>query len=134
MTFPGGTLLLGATTRAEDADTPLGVALRVSPDGRAVSRAIYGVRMSCSGAGTSPTFDLPRADLPIGPDGRVSDREAGQVKTESSILKYVERFAATLGSTGATGMYSVELSVRRRTTGKRVTRCRSGEVRWSATR
>jgi hypothetical protein len=104
----------------------------VSADGRSVSRAIFGVRLTCSGAGTSLTFDLPRSDLPIGPDGRVSDRESGRRKTETSIFKYVERFAATLGSTGATGMFSVELTVRRRATGKRVTRCRSGIVRWSA--
>lgn len=88
--------------------------------------------MTCSGAGTSPTFDLPRGNLPIGPDGRVSDREEGTVRTQTSILKYVERFAATIGSAGADGMFSVELSVRRRATGKRVTRCRTGVVRWSA--
>ena len=88
--------------------------------------------MSCSRAGTSPTFDLPRGDLAIGPDGRVSDREEGTVRTETAILKYVERFAATIGSAGAQGMFSVELTVRRRATGKRVTRCRTGVVRWTA--
>jgi hypothetical protein len=128
---PGG-LLFGTSAQRDGAGTPLGVALRLSADGRSLSRAIYAVRMTCSGAGVSPTFDLPRDDLTILPDGRVSDRESGTVKTETSILKYVERFAATLGSAGATGFYSVELSVRRRATGKRVTRCRSGEVRWSA--
>lgn len=129
---PAGALLTGPTAQRDPAGAPLGIALRLSADGRRVSRAIYGVRMRCSKVGTSPTFDLPRADVEILPDGRVSDREAGTVKTDSSILKYVERFGATLGSTGATGYFSVELSVRRRATGKRVTRCRSGEVRWSA--
>jgi hypothetical protein len=127
---PGG-LLLGASGQLDGA-APHGIALRIAPDARSVSRAIYGVRASCSGVGTSPTFDLPRDNLPIAPDGRVSDREAGMVKTKTSILRYVERFAATLGSAGGEGMFSVELSVRRRADGKRVTSCRSGVVRWSA--
>ena len=129
---PLGGLVLGTTAQREPSGAPLGIALRVSADGRAISRAIYGVRMDCTGAGTSPTFDLPRDDLPIGPDGSVLDVESGQVKTDASILKYVERFAATIGSRGAQGTFSVELSVRRRATGKRVTLCRSGDVSWSA--
>lgn len=131
--IPPGGLLFGTSAQRDGSGTPLGVALRLAADGRSLSRAVYGIRMQCSGAGPSATFDLPRDDLPIGPDGRVSDREAGTVRTETSILKYVERFAATIGSAGAEGMFSVELSVRRRATGKRVTRCRSGEVRWTAT-
>jgi hypothetical protein len=132
LAVPPGAMLLGASAQRAAGGPPLGIALRVSADGRLVRRAIFGVRLRCSDAGTSPTFDLPRSNLPIGPDGRVSDRESGTRKTDTSILKYVERFAATLGSAGATGMFSVELSVRRRATGKRVTRCRSGVVRWSA--
>ncbi len=128
---PPNGLLFGSSSQLE-AGVPRGVALRISPDGRAVSRAIYGVRMSCTKVGTSPTFDLPHANLPIAPDGRVSDREQGMVKSQATILKYVERFAATLGSAGAEGMFSIELSLRRRETGKRITRCRSGIVRWSA--
>ncbi len=128
---PGGALF-GSSAQRDADGAPLGIALRLSSGERSLSRAIYGVRMTCSGAGTSPTFDLPRGNLPIGPDGRVSDREEGTVRTQTSILKYVERFAATIGSAGADGMFSVELSVRRRATGKRVTRCRTGVVRWSA--
>jgi len=127
---PGG-LLLGTSSQL-DAGVPRGIALRVAPDGRSLSRAIYGVRTSCTHGGTSPTFDLPRDNLPIGPDGRASDREEGTVMTRTSILKYVERFAATVGSSGGEGMFSVALSVRRRSTGKRITLCRSGDVRWSA--
>lgn len=108
-----------------------GVVLRTSADGRSLSRALYGVTLRCTDGFVSPAFDLPRDDLAILPDGRVSDREAGTRRTTTSILKYVERFAATLDSGGADGMFSVELSVRRRATGKRITRCRSGVVRWS---
>jgi hypothetical protein len=109
-----------------------GVVVRISPDGRSVSRAIYGVGLRCTGGGSSPTFDLPRDALAILPDGRVSDRESGTRRTARTIVRYVERFAATLGSRGAEGMFSVELSVRDRGSGKRIARCRSGIVRWSA--
>lgn len=130
--IPPGGLLFGVSGQRDGAGTPLGIALRLSADGRTMSRAVYSVRMTCSDAGTSPTFDLPRDNRPIGADGRVSDREAGRVRTEATILKYVERFAATIGAAGAEGMFSVELTVRRRATGKRITRCRSGIVRWTA--
>jgi hypothetical protein len=115
-----------------DEARPRGVVLRTAADGRTISRALYGVTLRCSGGVSSPTFDLPRDDLAILPDGRVSDRETGTRRTTTSILKYVERFAATIGSAGAEGMYSVELTVRSRRTGKRQTRCRSGIVRWTA--
>ena len=115
-----------------DEPRPRGLVLRVAPDGRTLGRALYGVNLRCSGNVSSPTFDLPRDDLVILPDGRVSDRETGTRRTTTSILKYVERFAATLGSAGGEGMYSVELTVRNRRTGKRLTSCRSGIVRWSA--
>lgn len=115
-----------------DQTRPRGLVLRTAPDGRTLSRALYGVTLSCTGGVSSPTFDLPRNNLAILPDGRVSDRESGTRRTTTSILKYVERFAATLGSAGAEGMYSIELTVRNRRTGKRQTRCRSGIVRWIA--
>ena len=115
-----------------DQTSPRGLVLRIAPDGRTLSRALYGVTLRCSGGVSSPTFDLPRDDLAILPDGRVSDRETGTRRTSTSILKYVERFGATLGSAGGEGIYSVELTVRNRRTGKRLTRCRSGVVRWSA--
>ena len=131
----------GTTTAARPASTlfglsgqarPRGLVARISADGRTLSRALYGVTLRCSGGVSSPTFDLPRDDLAILSDGRVSDRETGTRRTTTSILKYVERFAATLGSAGAEGMYSVELTVRSRRTGKRQTSCRSGVVRWTA--
>jgi hypothetical protein len=129
--IPAATLFGATDQRAND--TTRGIVLRRSPDGHAVSRAIYGVRLACSGgAGTSPTFDLPRDNLPIGAGGQVADLETGTVQTLTSILKYVETFAGTIGSTGAEGTFSAELSVRDRRSGKRVTLCRSGEVRWAA--
>lgn len=125
---PPGASLYGLSDQAR----PRGVVLRVSDDGRKLSRALYGVTLRCTGDYASPAFDLPRDNLAILPDGRVSDREDGTRRTTTSVLKYTERFAATLGSDGALGMFSVELTVRARRTGKRITRCRSGVVRWSA--
>jgi len=125
-------ILLGPTSQRHG-DAPRGIALRISPDGRSVSRALYGVTLHCSDGYTSPTFDLPRASLPILADGRVSDRESDEQRTFTTIMRYTERFAATVGSGGAQGMFSVTLSLRHRTTGKRIASCRSGSVRWSAT-
>jgi hypothetical protein len=127
---PGG--MLRGSSEQRHGGARRGIVLRISPDGRSVSRAIYGVGLRCTGGRSSPAFDLPRDGLAILPDGRVSDRESGTIRRRRTIVRYVERFAATLGSAGGEGMFSVELSVRDRTTGKRITRCRSGIVRWSA--
>lgn len=129
---PAGALLLG-TTAQHEGDARHGIAVRISADGRSVTRAIYGVTLHCSHDVSSPTFDLPQDDLAILPDGRVSNRESGTRRTKTTILRYVERFAATLGAAGGDGMFSVQLTVRRREDGRRVSRCRSGSVRWSAT-
>ncbi|MEJ7796863.1 MAG: hypothetical protein WKF48_00325 [Solirubrobacteraceae bacterium] len=127
---PGG-LLLGITGQRQRG-VRRGIALRVSPDGRALSRAIYGVTLRCTGDVRSVTFDLPRDDLAIAPDGRVSDRESTSRRTKATIVSSVERFGATVGSDGAEGFLSATLTVRRRSTGRRISRCRSGTVRWSA--
>lgn len=128
---PPGGLLLG-TTRQRQGGARRGIALRVSPDGRWLSRTIYGVTMRCTGDTRSVTFDLPRDGLAILPDGRVSDRESASRRTKTTIVRYVERFAATVGSTGAEGFFSATLTIRWRSSGRRIGRCRSGNVRWMA--
>jgi hypothetical protein len=127
-----GALLLG-TVGQREGGARRGIALRVSDDGKLLRRAIYGVALRCSHDTRSVTFDLPRDDLAIAADGRVGDRESGRRRTRTTILSYVERFGATLGSDGAEGFFSVNVTVRRRSSGRRLSRCRSGVVRWSAT-
>ena len=108
------------------------IVLRIAPDGRSVSRALYGVTLRCTGDARSLTVDLPRDNVAIGPDGRVSDRQIGRRRTDTVVTSYVERFAATLGGAGGEGMFSVSLTLRARASGRLIGRCRSGEVRWSA--
>jgi hypothetical protein len=127
-----GALLLG-TVGQREGGARRGIALRVSEDAKTLRRAIYGVTLRCSHDTRSVTFDLPRDELAIAADGRVGDRESGRRRTRTTILSYVERFGATLGSDGADGFFSVNVTVRRRSTGRRISRCRSGVVRWSAT-
>jgi hypothetical protein len=127
-----GALLLG-TVGQREGGARRGIALRISDDGKTLSRAIHGVTLRCSHDTRSVTFDLPQDDLAIAADGRVGSRESGRRRTKTAILSYVERFGATLGSDGAEGFFSVNVTVRRRSTGRRISRCRSGVVRWSAT-
>lgn len=130
-TIVPGALLVG-TVGQREGGARRGIALRVSPDAKTVQRAIYGVTLRCSHDTRSVTFDLPKDDLTIGADGRVSSRESGRRRTKTIVYSYVERFGATLGSTGAEGFFSVKLSVRRRSTGRRISSCRSGVVRFAA--
>jgi hypothetical protein len=124
-------LLLG-TTGQRERGARRGIALQVSSDGTTLRRAIYGLTLRCDGDTRSVTYDLPADDLAIGADGRVSSREAGKRRTKTAIFSYVERFGATLGSTGAEGFFSAKLTIRRRSTGRRISTCRSGVVRFSA--
>jgi hypothetical protein len=128
---PDATLF--GTTAQRHKGARRGIVLRISPDGRAISRAVYAVTLRCTGDVRSLTYDLPRDDLAIGADGRFSDRESGRRRTKTAILRYVERFAGNAGSTGAEGFLSSTVTIRRRSTGRRIARCRSGGVRWSAT-
>lgn len=125
-------LLLG-TTGQRQRGARRGIVLGVATDGRSLTRAIYGVTLRCTGDARSVTFDLPRDAIAIAADGRFSDRESGSRRTRTMTTRYVERFAGIVGSTGAEGFFSATLTIRSRSSGRRIGRCRSGTVRWMAT-
>lgn len=127
----GGALLYGVTRQRLGA-ARRAIVLRVSSDGRRLERVLYGITLRCSGGVPAPAFDLPRDGLEIDADGTFDDREQGRVRDRRLITSYVERFSGAIGSAGARGSFSAIVTVRSRASGRRITRCRSGAVRWSA--
>lgn len=128
---PQATLL--GTTGQREGGVRRGIVLRVADDGHAIERAVYGVTLRCTGDVRSPTFDFPRDAVAIDAAGQLGDRESGTRRAKTTITRYVERFGGTVGSAGGEGFFSVKLTIRRRSTGRRITACRSGEVRWAVT-
>ena len=127
---PRGALLYG-TTSQRLGPARRGLVLRVSEDGARLERALYGVQLKCTN-GTSPGFDLPRDGLAIAPDGSFSDRETGSEHDATTKITYDERFAGTIGSSGAQGTLSATVRFTDRKTGRQLVSCRSGPVRWTA--
>jgi hypothetical protein len=109
-----------------------GISLRVSADGTRLTRALFSVNIRCLGK-TFAALDAPgERNLPIAADGRVSDVERYSSRVSRRVrLRFVERFSATVGSTGATGTLSIRgRYVDRR--GRTLGHCRSGGVKWTA--
>lgn len=128
---PGGALLYGTTNQRLGA-ARRGIVLRVSEDATKLDRALYGVMLRCSN-GTSPGFDLPRDALAIAADGSFADRQQGSERTKTTVVRYDERFAGTIGSTAAQGAMSVYVRYSDRRSGRTLVRCSSGPVSWTAT-
>ena len=106
--------------------------LRVSSDGRLISRALFGEQVKCSDGTRSIAIDGPSENIRIGADGRVSDREKYTIDNPTTRLHVEDRFSAVIGRDGAKGTFSLSDRTIDKATGNVVRSCESGEVKWSA--
>jgi hypothetical protein len=110
-----------------------GLVLRVSKDGKSLTRALYAATLICNGKEEIPDIiDTPRRSLPIGADGTISDRVKSTFKDAKTITRSDEIFDGTLGSLGAAGSLSITEKTSSRKTGKLLKTCRTGKLSWSA--
>lgn len=109
-----------------------GIVLRVSSDGRSLTRALYAVTLRCGRRTLPDIVDTPRRNLTIDAQGRVNDSVHYTSRTRVTITRSTERFSATLGSTGATGTLSITDRTTDRESGKLVGTCTTGSVEWTA--
>ncbi|MGH2918608.1 MAG: hypothetical protein ACRDLS_08430 [Solirubrobacteraceae bacterium] len=109
-----------------------GFVMRVSADATQLTRALYGVTLKCDKRKIPDIVDTPRRSLAIDAQGRVVDnvkstfREGGKVTTSD------ERFAGTLGKSGAKGTLSITERTKSRRTGKLLETCKTGKISWTA--
>jgi hypothetical protein len=112
--------------------TRRGLVMRVSSDGKRLTRALYGVTLKCDRRTIPDIVDTPRRSIVIDSKGRVKDNVNSTFRDEKTTTRSQERFSGTLGSTGAKGTLSITERTRSRRTGKLVETCRTGKISWTA--
>lgn len=130
---PGGARYYGTTSqRGVGPRRP--IVLRVSRDGRVISRAMFGQSVRCSDRTRIAGVEAPRTNAPIGSRGRINDRERFTIRQGATIVKVDDRFTGRLGDAGGRGTLSLSDRTIDRATGNVIRSCRSGTVRWTAAR
>ncbi|HEV2787717.1 MAG TPA: hypothetical protein VGV67_15065 [Solirubrobacteraceae bacterium] len=108
------------------------IVLRISGDGRLVSRALFGEQVRCSDGTRSIGIEGPSTNLTIGRTGRVRDRETYTIDNGATRTHVEDSFTAVFGRRGAKGTFSLSDRTVDKATGNVVQSCRSGEVNWTA--
>jgi hypothetical protein len=110
------------------------IVMRVSADGKRITRALFGESVKCSDDRVSIGVEAPRTNIAIDSRGRVTDRDKFTI-TEGEAVTYVDdRFTAQLGTRGARGTFSLSDRTTDRASGRTIQTCKSGTIRWRASR
>jgi hypothetical protein len=110
------------------------IVIRVSADGRRITRALFGEAVKCSDGKLAIGIEAPRTNIALDARGRVKDRERFTI-TEGEIVTHVDdRFTAELGARGARGTFSLSDRTADRASNTTIQTCKSGTVHWRAAR
>lgn len=109
-----------------------GFVMRISADGRRLTRALYGVTLKCNKRRIPDIVDTPRRSLAIDSKGRVKDNVKSTFREDKTVTSSDERFAGQLGATGAKGTLSITERTKSRKSGKLVETCKTGKISWTA--
>jgi len=131
-----GAIYYGTTTQKTTIDRGVGprrpIVLRISADGRLLTRGLYGEQVRCSDDTRSSGVDAPRTDVRIDAKGRVNDRERFTDEGEQVLVHVDDRFTGQFGSKGARGTFSLSDRTVDRATGNVIQSCTSGTIKWTA--
>ncbi len=108
------------------------IVLRVSGDGRLISRALFGEQVKCSDGTHSIGVEAPSTNVAIGKGGKVADHEKYTIDNGNTKTYVDDRFNALVGRDGAKGTFSLSDRTIDKASGNIVQSCKSGEVKWSA--
>ena len=108
------------------------IVLRISGDGRRISRALFGEHVTCSDGARAIGIEAPRTNLTLSRTGRVKDRERYTIDNGATKTYVDDRFTAVVGRRGAKGTLSLSDRTVDKATGNVVQRCTSGTVKWVA--
>jgi hypothetical protein len=110
------------------------IVLRISADGRRITRALFGESVRCSDDRLSIGVEAPRTNIAIDSRGRVRDREQFTITEGETVTIVDDRFTAELGTRGARGTFSLSDRTNDRASGRTIQTCKSGTIRWRASR
>ncbi len=108
------------------------IVLRVSGDGKRISRALFGEQVKCSDGTRSIGIEAPSTNIAIGRNGRVRDREKYTIDNGATRTYVEDRFSAVVGRAGAKGTFSLSDRTVDKATGNVIQTCRSDKVKWKA--
>jgi len=108
------------------------IVLRVSGDGKVISRAMFGEQVKCSDGTRSIGIEAPSTNVAIGRNGRVKDREKYTIDNGATRTYVEDSFTAVIGRTGAKGTFSLSDRTVDKASGNVIQTCESGQVTWTA--
>ena len=104
------------------------IVLRLSGDGRRISRALFGEQVKCSDGKRSIGVEAPRTNIAIDSDGpRLRSRDSTRSTTAQTFTYVDDRFTALVGRDGAKGTFSLSDRTIDKLTGNVIQSCRSGD-------
>ena len=122
------------TTAQRGAGPNRPIVIRVSADGRRITRALFGEAIKCSDGRLASGIEAPRTNIPIDSQGRVKDRDRDTITQGELVTSYDDRFTAELGSRGARGTLSLSDRTADRASGTTIQTCKTGTIHWRAAR
>jgi hypothetical protein len=110
------------------------IVLRVSADGSRVTRALFAYSVKCSDDTVSIGVEAPRTNIRIDSRGRVRDRDRSTQTEGETVVHIDDGFTAELGTRGARGTFALSDRTTDRASGRTIQTCRTGTIRWRASR
>jgi hypothetical protein len=110
------------------------IVLRISADGRRLTRALFAYSVKCSDGKLSIGVEAPRTNVAIDSRGRISDRDRSTQKEGETVIEIDDRFTGQLGTKGGRGTFSLSDRTKDRASGRTIQTCKTGTVRWRASR
>jgi hypothetical protein len=110
------------------------IVLRISADGKRITRALFGEAVTCSDGRLAVGIEAPRTNIRLDAHGRVTDHERFTI-TEGEIVTHVnDSFTAEVGSRGARGTFRLSDRTADRASNTTIQTCSSPTVHWRASR
>lgn len=122
------------TTSQRGAGPNRPIVLRISADGRRITRALFGEAIKCSDGRLASGIEAPETNVAIDARGRAKNRERDTITQGELVTSYDDRFTAELGSRGARGTFSLSDRTSDRASGTTIQTCKTGTIHWRAAR
>jgi hypothetical protein len=110
------------------------IVLRISGDGKRITRALFGESVKCSDNTTAIGIEAPSTNITLDAHGSVRDHEHYQLTQGETVTHVDDHFTAEVGTLGARGTFSLSDRVADRASGGTLQTCKSGTVHWRAAR
>ncbi len=124
----------GTTTQRSATGPSRPIVLRISADGKRITRALFAYSVKCSDDSVAIGVEAPRTNIRVDSRGRVSDRDQSTQSEGETVVHIDDRFKGELGSRGARGTFALSDRTTDRASGRTIQTCKTGTIRWRAAR